>query len=791
VKWNSISPRYFVGLAIVAFIGISLLFRIALPHSHIFVNDWVKYASNDSYSFMRMVDNWAYNFPHVTAFDVYRIYPGDPGTVGFSFFTWIITFVSWVIGLGSPSQHLVDVVGVYFPAVLAALTIIPAYFIGKTLFNRWAGVLAAGLMAVMPGEFLGRSILGFTDQHVAETLFSMTAVLFLMLAIKTTIAKGLTWEHFLRRDIKPAVMPLVYSALGGISLALYLLTWSGASLFIFIITLYFVIQFIIDHLRKKSSDYLGIVGFTLFLVSFVICLPFHMPRYIFLAGLIAMFVPPVLSAISRLTARWKLKPYYYPVILIGLGAVFIVIFHAVTPSIYSQMWDRFKFVFLPSGATAVTTMEMQPFLSPSGAFSTMVAWGNFTTSFFLVRGWPIPGFAMISFVILVWLFIKNRSDEKNQLLFFLWTALIFIATLVQRRFAYYLVVNISLLSAYISWRFIWEAGLKKISATNQAAATTVASAAKRDKKKPKAKLGFSVYHVNVILAIIVVFFFVFFWNITKSKEISGQVSFAPSDAWEASLHWMKDNTPDPFGDPSTYYKVFEKASSGVNFTYPASAYGVTAWWDYGYWISRTAHRLPNANPAQEPDPITKVARFFLSKDAATYREIRAQLDSSYVMIDYSTALSKFWAVVTWAGRSESEFAGTYYIQNDDRLEPYTLLYPEYYRTLVVRLYSFNGDAVTDAAPTVVTYEEKITNDGYQFRQITDAEEFTSYQDALDYISANSSAKRIIVGKDPFTSPIPLEKVPDYQLVYSSNTTLNAEDIGNNSEVKIFQYTGGD
>src|SRR4030042_1099895 len=105
---------------------------------------------------------------------------------------------------------------------------------------------------------------------------------------------------------------------------------------------------------------------------------------------------------------------------------------------------------------------MQPFLSPQGSFSTSVAWGNFTTSFFLFPKWPIPGFAFISLVILIYLFIKRRSDEGNWLFLFVWTIIILAATLVQRRFSYYLVVNIALLSAYLSWQAIWIAGLNKL-----------------------------------------------------------------------------------------------------------------------------------------------------------------------------------------------------------------------------------------------------------------------------------------------------------------------------------------
>ena len=95
-------------------------------------------------------------------FDPYFIFPGGYLVSDIHFFNWLLAVICWLIGLGHPSQHLVDVIGVYFPAILAALTVIPVYFIGKTLFNRWAGIIAAALFAVLPGEYLGRSILGFT-----------------------------------------------------------------------------------------------------------------------------------------------------------------------------------------------------------------------------------------------------------------------------------------------------------------------------------------------------------------------------------------------------------------------------------------------------------------------------------------------------------------------------------------------------------------------------------------------------------------------------------------------------
>jgi len=789
-----VSPKIIVGVLIALFFSASFLIRIAFPYTQVFSNDWVKFTSIDGYYYMHLVDNLAFNFPHMTSMDLFRIYPDYPvisGVGTLNFFVWFLASIIWVIGLGSPTQHLVDVVGAYYPAILAALTVIPVYFIGKALFNRWVGVLAAALVAVLPGEYLGRSILGFTDHHVAETLFSTAVMAFLILAIKTAKERQLTFGHLIRGD-RAIIRPVVYSLLAGVFMGIYLITWAGAPIFVFIIILYFIIQFVIDHLRQKSSDYLGIIGVVSFIIALIIFLPISKTKDISAAMVVVLFIPIILSAISRLISGRGLKPVYYPMALVGLGVIFLAAFYAIAPVIFNSILDKFSFVFWPTGATASTTLEMQPFLSPQGSFSTTVAWGNFTTSFFLAPSWPIPGFAFISLIVLIWLFIKHRSDDRNRLLFFVWTLIILIATLVQRRFAYYFVVNVALLSAYLSWQAIWWAGLRKLVARSEerTAEVTAVTAKNKAKKKHRENQVIPMNYINVILAIIVVFFFVYFPNINKAKEVASAARFAPSDAWMASLTWMKANTPEPYGNPDAYYNIYESLPRG-EYKYPESAYGVTAWWDYGYWITRIAHRLPSATPAQEPGPITKIANLFLAKEESSAQEILEELDSSYLVADYEVATTKFWAVVTWAGKEQSDYVGVYYYPHEGNLVPVQLYYPEYYRTLFVRLYNFDGQAVTDGTAVVVSYDERTDRGGTHYKQITNVEEFSSYQEALDHIASQESGNYDIVGVTPFISPVPLAAVQDYKLVYSSELGVSQQDVGLIPEVKIFEYNPQD
>ena len=427
-KENRPPLKLLVVIVLALFFGVALYFRIALAYDQIFSGDWIKFAGTDNYYHMRIVDNLVYNFPHIMSLDPYMLYPSGIEIGGIHFFDLFLASIIWLVGLGSPTQHTIDVVGVYFPAILGALTVIPVYFIGKELFNRWAGIFAAGLIAIMPGEFLGRSVLGFTDHHVAETLFTTIAILFLILAIKAAKQKLLSFDSIKHRQWTALTRPLVYSLLAGIFLGIYLLTWIGALLFVLLITVYFIVQFIIDHLKRKPTDYLCLTGVTLFFVALIIYLLVSQDMLYVASLIIALLIPLALSGVSRLLAGDKIKPAYYPLALVGLGLAGLAIFHIINPSLLGSMLEQFS-IFTPRGVE-LAILEMQPLLFPTGGLSLSIAWSNFTTGFF---------FGLIALGILIYLTVKQGDAEKSLLV--VWSLVILAATLGQRRFAYYFAVN--------------------------------------------------------------------------------------------------------------------------------------------------------------------------------------------------------------------------------------------------------------------------------------------------------------------------------------------------------------
>ncbi len=772
---NRFSPKIITGIMIALFFGVSLYLRIALPYDQVFGGEWIKFHGADAYYHMRLVDNMVRHFPQRITFDPFTNYPYGTNVFWPPFFDWLLAGIAWLVGLGAPTQHTVDIVSAYLPPILAAITVIPVYFIGKALFHRWVGVIAAGLVALLPGQFLLRSILGTTDHHVAEVLFTTVAMLFLILAVRTAMQKQLSFSHLKHWDRPVLTKPIIYSLLAGAFLGVYLLTWVGGLLFIFLIFVGLVVQFIIHHLRSESTDHLGIIGTLLFLATSVISLPVLLQsprssRYL-VSLLVATLAPVVLAGLSRVMQRRKLAVAYYPLSLLGFGAAAIAVFYVVDPSLLESMVRLFG-IFFRTGA-ALTILEVRPILFPGGNFSLSIVWANFTTSFFL---------SFISLGLLIYLIIKRGEGDKTLLV--VWSMLMLAATFGQLRFAYYLVVNVALLTGYLSWQILKLAGFKETVIKPVEMPAKVKRTRQERRRRGKSHLIKS--RLYMALAPIVIFFLVFFPNISPAINTAQKTPFFPDDVWYSALSWLKENTPNPFGEPDFYYEVYKAPPPEESYNYPETAYGVLAWWDYGHWITRIAHRIPLSNPFQQG--VTPVAHFFIAQDEASATEVVERLGVRYIIVSKDVATVNFPVVVSWDGSNLETFIDTYYQRQGGKLLPLVLFHPEYYRSISVRLFNFDGEAVNPEHSMVISYEERTSQKGVLYKEVTASQSFPTYEEAAAYISRQTSGNHKIAGNDPSVSPVPLERLEHYKLVYDSSTSVGEPDVGRGSVIKIFEYS---
>jgi dolichyl-diphosphooligosaccharide--protein glycosyltransferase len=561
------------------------------------------------------------------------------------------------------------------------------------------------------------------------------------------------------------------------------------------------------------------------------------------ALLFAIVAPIVLSIISRLMAGRALRPAYYPLVLLGLTGIGLAALHAINPALLGSMLSQFS-VFGQSGAM-LTVMEVTGLLVPQGTFTLSMAWANFTTSFFisfialvmliypavrekrvdrlLLLLWTvILLITVVSRVFFLWfvclamlIYFAIKEERGDKTVFLVWSIIMLAAVLGQRRFGYYYAVNAALLTGYFSWKMLDIAGLSKLLAKPKEVSKEVVGAVKKFKKKkkkikekakPKTFMQPRGVWVSVIVVGIVIFFLVFFpsvglWRDTPTSIGGGlYIGYTKSlaqqapimdNGWYNSTLWLKDNSPDPFGDlgdPDFYYELYK-----TPFQYPESAYGVMSWWDYGYFIMQIAHRIPNANPGQAG--AVQAGKFFTAQNESAAQGIVEEynLGTKYVMIDSAMASGKFYAMADWAGKNVSEFYEYYYVPAEQGGQWATLFYPAFYQSMAIRLYNFDGKAVTPATNSsiVISYEEKVTSDGQKYKAITSGQAFVTYEEARAYLASQTTGNYRIVGTSAFASPVPLEALADYQRVYPEHTLPEPNGSTAATTVKIFKYLGSD
>ncbi|WP_410507576.1 oligosaccharyl transferase, archaeosortase A system-associated [Methanosarcina hadiensis] len=636
----------------VAMIGFIALWIRILPSDSVFLsNGFVRFTSNDPLYHMRTLNVLLENYPHRMFFNPMTNYPAGSYIHFGPLYDQMMAITSLILGLGSPGQDLVNTVGAYFPAVLGALTVIPVYYIGKYLGGHKTGILAAILIAFAPGQFLYRSMVGFTDHHVAESLFSTLFMMFFMLAIITAKKKNLRFEHVTAKNFTVLKEPLIYSAIAGVMYSAYQLSWAGASLFLLVTLVYAVIQYILDSFNGESSDYLGFTGIVTFLVSAILILPFVHPDMGFsfyyyswfhvatAIGSIAGFA--ALSFIQREFKNRGLKAYYYPLAILGLGILGLLAVRIVSPSVYSLIINAPGMVFGVQTGGISTVEEVSSIFYDGKVFTLSKVFGNFTASGFFASLLGI-------FVLTINLFSKP-SPEK--VLVLVWSLLMLFAIYGQVRYANYYSVNVSLLSAYLGGLLLEKVKWNRLDEKFKA---TV--------KSPADFPGFLRFvKIEQALAVLAIAIFLIYPVYGSAMLYTHTTGGDPDGTWIEACLWLKAYTPDPGMD---YNAIYEAPEDGELFNYPDSAYGVMSWWDYGHYIETLGHRMPNANPFQagiggrrgsidEPN-MPGAATFFTAQSeeeaTAVLEAIHPDPDKSgarYIVSDEMMATGKFHAMTVW------------------------------------------------------------------------------------------------------------------------------------------------
>jgi len=787
------------GLILAPICCIAFLLRVLPPFDSVFYQDWVGFQSTDPWYHMRHIESLVRHFPNPMEFDPYGFYPSGTHVETAPLFDFMVGFPAWMFGAWSPSIRIIETVGAYFPAVIGALVPIPMYFIAKALFGRRAGIVAALLIAILPGPFLANTLLGYTDHHSAEILFSVLVMLFFIQAINSAQHQNISLSDFRNKDWKALKRTLLYASLAGIALALYLLSWRSGSFLVFILFSFFTIQFSIDYLRNKTTDYLLIVGLPTFAIALFVILPFSglysladLQVYSLVAGLLALLT---LRGLAHVMLRHNINKLYYPVLSAAAVGIGILLLYFVNPDIFSKIVDKLGLAFNPTG-TRLTIVEV-------GGLSISRAWEYFGPAFYIF---------LLSLIVLIYVVVKTGAPAKTLLV--IWCLIVLIAAFGQQRLSYYLAINVALLTAYFCYalfEILWSNRsfydiLKEKPVPIDAEQKTIKKISRKEKRRlqkqaPKhkqallSKKGFNTTQVFSAVLIVAVFFLIFYPNVSKAITWADNIS-GPDPDWREALVWMKDNTPEPFENSDFFYDYFVKPNKEQNIVYPKPSYGVMSWWDYGYWITYIAHRVPNATPGNRGRE--NAAEFLLSRDETTANALLDSCGSRYIVLDLKTAIPSIdperglygflYNIIEWAGMDQSEFYERYYVRKEGKFQSLIYFYPAYYQSMSTRLYFFKGEEVVPNNTTlVISYVEKTDPNGGKYKEITRQQRFSTYEEAKEYLAQNGSTNSRIVGDSVFLSPVPLDKLVHYKLVYESPTKAGEREMSVVYWVEVFEY----
>ncbi len=415
--------RYLVWLALVL-TGVLCLWIRLNPLAHLQTlagGDPLNLSASDDplYNF-RQVELIIRNFPAYPWFDPMTLYPVGQTIYWGPLFPTIAALVC--MALGMTTRPDIIYISQFIPPVMATAMVPLVYWIGKRMVDWRTGLLAAFFTAIVPGQYLQRSLYGYFDHHIAEVLFS---TLFCLGYISILVYTKRHAVDFTK--LGSLKVPAILSLLTGVAYLLGLFTMPTMILFALIVAAFTVVQYVWDFFRGRSSDYLlfantivfgvAIMGFLIFFVFFgVRNTGLDISRYTMshvYAYLMIIIATGVLAYHARIM---KGRPWYqYPLSLAGVGLFVVVFLALILPAIYNILIASL-FAFFGNQAVTLTVQEARP-------WDAVLAWMTFQY-----------GLVLMALGILAVIYWNWREEHPDQVYVLIWSLVVLFATVQHVRY---------------------------------------------------------------------------------------------------------------------------------------------------------------------------------------------------------------------------------------------------------------------------------------------------------------------------------------------------------------------
>jgi dolichyl-phosphooligosaccharide-protein glycotransferase len=760
--------KYTVPLLLIFFIAIAIGLRM-IPAGSIIVDGQVRFISADPWFIMRQVEQVIHNFPGYAWFDPMTAYPNGKSIAWGPLFP--VTVAAFCMVLGATTRPEVGVAASIVPVILGAAMVPVIYLTGRVLRDKWTGLIAAGLIAVVAGEYTWRAFFGYVDHHIMEVLL---ATIFTLIYLNLLRYPG--WKEMKLKDLRSWTTPLLLCLLAGIAYLLGLFNMPTMVLFALIVGIFTLVQGIVDYFRSQPIAYLLVMNATIFGIVIIGYLIFGVKNTALVLAtysmahvyvyLILIVTTVLLYALSITFSKRRLL---FVVLLIGAGLLAIGISFVALPE-FGRMMLRGAEVFFADVGQPYYISEMQP-------------WD-------LVRAVVIfnVGLILMAAGFMVLLYDVIRRKMVVSLFVLIWTGVMLFATIQHLRYEYYLAVPVVLLSA-LAVVAAWTWGGEDLCRLFRRQGENVSP-----KKKGKPKKEASVERpsrtraaVAVIAVVLLALFAAISFNtvVVIANHQAAASDMIPDD-WVSAMEWMGTHTPETGID---YDRIYTRSG----FRYPDGAYGVLAQWPAGHWITYLAHRIPNANPFQ--NHVTgpnSIYNFLFAEDEDSALAVSNALGTRYVVTDYGYATSLIagnqsygngtlrWDDYTPIMIQQLDSGGTKIIQ---------LFTESYFLTMATRLHNFDGSL---AEPDKAFYVEYRWENGVTYPVVSRIEQLPVGEAQTKVGDANAISRNHAVVVSGFTDQpvVVVSALRHFRLVYESPTNARQEGLAEIKSVKIFEIVEG-
>lgn len=350
----------------------------------------------------------------------------------------------------TPFMDEIDAVGYamqFIPALFGALLVFPVYYIGKTLFNKKVGLLAALFIAFIPihlGSGHG-SAYSLFDHDSLNLLLMVTTYAFLMKALRE----------------KDAVKSMLYALIAGMPLAALSMVWVEARFLYTVIAVYAIVQMLIDIYQSRIE--LNIprsISITMF-TGFLLSAPVIAVRTSLISGL-PFYLCIGVAAFGALYYLFKIKNLPWTLSLpmiavIGVGGVIFLYFIPALKQSFPFLGGLTKISEILFGTGGIYGNKVSMTIAEAGTYGISRTVMSFGPALFWI--------AWIGFVFVGYHYLKNEHRRDHLFLLLLFIIGIWFIS-IAGRFMNDVVPIVALFSAwllvYISDRLNYTDMLKRI-----------------------------------------------------------------------------------------------------------------------------------------------------------------------------------------------------------------------------------------------------------------------------------------------------------------------------------------